>query len=684
MTYTHTDSLRPGAVIEYLQNNQPIIGWVQEVQNGRVRIVNINQREMKLPAVRVLPWVGPMTSEHLSRAEILDTLKTLHARRERMVADVDPMELWECAQGEINRVSIGWIAGLLWDDPDVDQTAALGRKLLQTRTHFKFSPPSFEIYSRESVETRLEEMRRTQERERLVGFGQAFFKELWETSRTGKPSPQSPDPDIADKLTDLLLDRIALRHEKETDVLWKNMTTGLPDTPFLALFLAQAWGIVPAHYNYLLEQADYVWEDETWSAPFTEDITRIRDTVLRLQQAPGCLDAVSIDSASTRDIDDGFRLERTDQGFHLEIVLAAPSLGWEFGTPLDRAVMERFTSIYLPEGTSNMLPQGLGNDFFSLHAGQTRPALILDMDLDTEGTLTRCAPRQAWVKLAANLTYTEVEKNLHTPDPDPMLKAASDLSLILRERRIEQGAVIMLQPDPCITLTASGSDVEVCMECREEEAMAQVLVSEFMILSNSAIAHWAREQELPLIFRTQNITLPQESAGIWSEPSDIYKLIKCMGPSIMETEPKRHATLATGAYAPITSPLRRYSDFINSAQVLHFLATGTSKWDKESIRSILPHLSARAQAVGKIQRYRPRYWKYLFFKQQAKKRRWSGEIVENTSHMVTISLPEEQLFLKAPKSIFGEKVRIGQRFQIRIGKVDPLNNELRIAEAWEE
>jgi exoribonuclease-2 len=157
-----------------------------------------------------------------------------------------------------------------------------------------------------------------------------------------------------------------------------------------------------------------------------------------------------------------------------------------------------------------------------------------------------------------------------------------------------------------------------------------------------------------------------------------------MGPSIMEMEPKRHATLAAAAYAPITSPLRRYSDFINSAQIAHFLDTGESKWTKESIRSVLPHLSARAQAVGKIQRYRPRYWKYLFFRQQAKNRRWSGEIVENTHNMVTISLPDEQLFLKAPKAIFGDKVRIGQRFQIRIGKVDPLNNELRIAEAWEE
>ena len=684
MTNMHLDALRPGAIIEYLQNNQPIIAWVQEVQNSRVRVININQREMKLPAARLLPWIGPITPESLSRSEILDTLKSLHAKRERMLAEVDAMELWELAQGEINRASLPWLSGLLWDNADVDQTAALGRKLLQTKTHFKFSPPHFEIYSQESVETRLEEMRKAQEKERLVGFGQAFLKELWEASQKGKPLPPDPEPDIAERLKALLLDNIALRDEKGAETLWKKMTTGIPDIPFLPLLLAQAWGIVPPHYNYLLEQADYTWADEEWSAPFTADIAAIREQVLALQGSPECLDAVSIDSASTRDIDDGFRLERTEQGFHLEIILASPSLCWEFDSPLDKAVMNRFSSIYLPEGTSNMLPQGLGTDFFSLHAGQTRPALILDMELDTTGELTRCTPRQSWVSMGRNLTYCDVEQNLMGPEPEPMLKAASELATLLREGRVKKGAVIMLQPDPVITLTASEQSTQVCMGTKEEDTQAQVLVSEFMILANSAIAQWAHDQQLPLIFRTQNITLPQESAGVWSAPSDIYKLIKCMGPSIMEMEPKRHATLAASAYAPITSPLRRYSDFINSAQIAHFLRTGESKWTKESIRSVLPHLSARAQAVGKIQRYRPRYWKYLFFRQQAKNRRWSGEIVENTHSMVTISLPDEQLFLKAPKAIFGDKVRIGQRFQIRIGKVDPLNNELRIAEAWEE
>jgi len=81
---------------------------------------------------------------------------------------------------------------------------------------------------------------------------------------------------------------------------------------------------------------------------------------------------------------------------------------------------------------------------------------------------------------------------------------------------------------------------------------------------------------------------------------------------------------------------------------------------------------------------RPRYWKYEYFRQNHKKMRWSGVIVDPGSVLVTIALPDMQMFLKAPRKIFGDKIRLGQRFAIRIGKVDPLANEIKIAEAWEE
>ena len=675
--------LRPGCIIEFLHNNQPIIAWVEEVHSNRVKIFTLNQREMKLPLSRVLPWYGPDGGEGASREEILTALRAHHARRDRLMTEIDPLEIWEMAQGELPQASIFWFADLIWDSPDVDRIAALGRKLLQTKTHFKFLPPDFEVYPEDKVERRLAELKAAQDRERLIGLGQVLLKELYDKHAKGKPVTVDPDPDVAASIRELLLTRMAWPEDKDSETVWRKMSAGLPEDQFLPLHLAQAWGIVPGHYKYLLDRAQYDWTPD-WQTLCGGEIEALKARVTARTAEPEPWAAVTIDSASTEDIDDGFHLERTESGYLLRLVLACPALEWEFGSALDKVVENRFTSLYLPEGTSHMLPVELGTGFFSLRADGSRPALVLECVLDETGKLLEFRPRQSTIRVSANLTYTGVEENLASENPDPMLDTARELTEKLRAARIADRAVIMDQPDPELVLNSSNGTTRVELHQRPGTPLAQMIVSEFMILANSGIARWAIDNEVPLLFRTQNLTLPGGSAGIWNRPEDIYRLIKNMGPSILECTPKRHATIGVDAYAPITSPLRRYSDFVNLAQVLHFLEHGRARLDQAELKELLPRLSTRIEMVNQVQRMRPRYWKALYFKQNCKKMKWSGVVVDANTHLTTVALFREQLFLKAPRAIFGDKVRVGQRFQVRIGKVDPLNNEIKVLEAWEE
>ncbi|MDY0308112.1 MAG: ribonuclease catalytic domain-containing protein [Desulfovibrionaceae bacterium] len=667
--------------MEFLQDNQPVTAWVLDVQGARLRVFTSGQRELKLPLSRALPWTGPQCSAGASRQEMLDLLRTHHGRRERLAEAVDALELWDLAQGELDEAEIDWFASLVFDTPNPDQLAALGRKLLQTKTHFKFSPPKFEIYPRETVERRQEEMRKAQERERLVGFGQVFLRGLWDAFTKRKATPPQPDAEQTQRIHDLLMTRIANPDDRDSEALWKTMSQGLPEDPFLPLYLAQAWGIVPPHFNFHLARAQYDWTPD-WAGEHAQAVEDIARRVLAGRTAP-VTSIVTIDSASTQDIDDGFSLERTASGFTLRQALACPPLGWEFGSSLDRAVLHRFTSLYLPEGTSHMLPEALGTAFFSLNAGQERPALVITFDLDENGALRSFEPAIAWIHVDANLTYAGVEADI-AAGTTAMLGSARDLAALLRAQRIHDHAVIMDQPDPRLVL--SGDPANPTVEVRQSVSTpeAQMIVSEFMILANKAMAAWALDNDVPLLFRTQNITLPAESAGVWSEPTDIYRIINNMGPSILECEPKRHATIGAKAYAPVTSPLRRYSDFLNMAQILAKLTGQGRLLTKDELERLLPILSSRAEMTGQVQRMRPRYWKCEYFRQNHKKTRWSGIIVDAGPVLVTISLPDMQLFLKAPRKIFGDKIRLGQRFAIRIGKVDPLNNEIKIVEAWEE
>jgi len=673
--------LQPGCIMEFLQDNQPVVAWVLDVQGPRLRVFTAGQRELKLPLSRALPWVGPQCAAGSSRQDMLDLLRTHNGRRERLAEDVDALEIWDLAQGEVDEAQIDWFASLVFEDPSPDQLAALGRKLLQTKTHFKFSPPGFEIYALETVERRQEELRRAQERERLVGFGQVFLRGLWDIFCKRKNALPQPDEEQVQRIRELLMTRISNPDDRDSDALWKTMSQGLPDEPFLPLYLAQAWGIVPPHFNFHLARAQYDWEPG-WADAHNDAVNAQRERVLAARTEPAA-SIVTIDSATTQDIDDGFTLERGEDGFTLRLALACPCLEWEFGSPLDRAVVHRFSSLYLPEGTSHMLPEALGTGFFSLGAGEDHPALLITFDLDAEGGLKGCVPEVTWVHVDANLTYAGVESDI-AASPQGMMHHARDLARLLRQARIREHAVIMDQPDPRLVLRGDAASPEIEVVHSESTPEAQMIVSEFMILANKAMASWALETGTALLFRTQNITLPAESAGVWSEPTDIYRIINNMGPSILECEPRRHATIGAKAYAPVTSPLRRYSDFINMAQIAARLTGKGRLLNQSELEGLLPVLSSRAELVGQVQRMRPRYWKYEYFRQNHKKMRWSGVIVDPGSTLVTIALPDLQLFLKAPRKIFGDKIRLGQRFSIRIGKVDPLNNEIKIVEAWEE
>lgn len=151
----------------------------------------------------------------------------------------------------------------------------------------------------------------------------------------------------------------------------------------------------------------------------------------------------------------------------------------------------------------------------------------------------------------------------------------------------------------------------------------------------------------------------------------------------METLPKKHATLAVSGYSPITSPLRRYADFLNMAQLCHYLIEGHALWNAEELSDLADSLRLRLQTVIKIQRFRPRYWKLLYLLQN--KKQWhSSVVVDDSGPLATLAMPDIQINVRVPKPMLGDKLYPGQMFKIRFNRIDPLTNELRVAEALEE
>ena len=695
-----------GCIVEFLEGNAVHLALVIEEGGGKVRLLLPNRRETRLGTSRLLPWSGPQLPGPLpGREEAVRLLDDVRKRREALAAAVPVAELWEMAQGELAEAPAQWFAELSGSDPDVDSIAAHGRALLACKSHFRFQPPVFQIFDAETVERRLHEQQEREEREALTVGGATFFRLLWDVAcrkRTLPPapdadghggSPEWPAPEVAQRLRKLLFDCMANPDNQEHDTLWRMLSKGLPDVPHLPVQLLMAWGEVPPHYNFWFDRAGYEPGDQWW----THWTDEVEDCAAQSREMPleRCdLPFISIDSASTRDVDDAFFLEdRPDGGFLLTLALACPALCWPFGSPLDKAVLRRGTSIYLPEGDCHMLPETLGTDVFSLWAGEDRPAFCVRVAVDAEGVAAPCEVFMARVKLAANLTYRDTQAVLDArrtgaPLPDnpaaPFAEALARAHAFERARqaaRIRGGAVVMDRPEPVIRLEGEDAQTVVHLEPGENCPDSQSAVAEMMILASAAVADWAAARSLPLLHRTQDVALPREYAGVWTRPEDMTRIMRALAPSSLEVQARPHAALGLPRYAPVTSPLRRYPDLVNEAQIAHFLQHGVPRWEAGALTELLVSLNAALEAAGQIQRFRPRYWKLLFFRQQGDKVWWPGTITEENDVFANVSLPDQGIFLRGKRRQFDERACPGTAVEVRIGRVNPLYNEIMLLEA---
>ena len=322
------------------------------------------------------------------------------------------------------------------------------------------------------------------------------------------------------------------------------------------------------------------------------------------------------------------------------------------------------------------------------------PALIVRIRLSESGEIREVEPKLHRLESCANLTLETCEALLQTEDNTApaqekvagqvtMLQTALKLAHLLLQRRIADGAVITERPDPDIQLQGSGEDTRVSIGNGVQAPLSHLVVGEFMILCNGAAASWAVERNIPMLYRTQDVALPREFAGIWTQPHDISRVVRALPPASLDTAPKKHAGLGLAAYANITSPIRRYADLLSQGQMLHFLKNGKPLYDRAELNGLLPLLSASMDAVTQVQRLRPRYWKLLFFRQQGDKLWWDAVVSDENDAFVTVALPWAQLLVRGRRRQFDDKTYPGQEIQVRLGKVNPLLNEIQILEVRE-
>lgn len=353
-----------------------------------------------------------------------------------------------------------------------------------------------------------------------------------------------------------------------------------------------------------------------------EEAKKLEDAAVSEADTKGRLDLRSlpiftIDSASTKDIDDAISLTRTPEGgFELGVHIADVSHYVRPGTETDNEAFRRVTSVYYADQVVPMLPKALSNGICSLNEGELRLAFSCLMRLDNNGELTDYRFVKSVIRSRVKGVYSEINALLAgSTDPELQAKYAevSEQLPAMKELyghrarlRRERGCMDIESGEVKLILDEEGRCIDVQKRTSGE---SEAMIEEFMLLANQCAAHFARVKQIPFVYRVheepnaeklerlhalltacgindhfaKDVPAPKElSAILEGVRGTAYEqiintgMLRCMSKAQYEAKPKGHYGLVLKDYAHFTSPIRRYPD-LAIHRILTDLLSGTDK-----------------------------------------------------------------------------------------------------------
>jgi ribonuclease R len=346
---------------------------------------------------------------------------------------------------------------------------------------------------------------------------------------------------------------------------------------------------------------------------------------------------LTIDPADARDHDDALSVRALEDGrFELGVHIADVAHYVQEGSPLDVEALDRGTSVYLVDRVVPMLPHPLSSDLCSLVPGQDRLAMSVLFTVTGDGLVEGTKMVRTVIRSRHRLSYQDAQAILDGGDaPKDLAQALHTLrrlSRVYRSERRDRGSIDFDLPESRVVLNASGEPTDVQRVLRLE---AHRLVEDLMILANEAVARFAGEQKLPLLYRIHERPNPERLAGLRQlgatfgytvpdrrlKPLDIAKLVAAMKGKPQEqlvttvalrsmkqaaysAENRGHFGLASEAYLHFTSPIRRYPDLVVHRQLGCWLDNPKSarKMDRRKLEEMAEHTSDRERRAERAER----------------------------------------------------------------------------------
>ena len=314
------------------------------------------------------------------------------------------------------------------------------------------------------------------------------------------------------------------------------------------------------------------------------------------------------------------------------------------GTALDKNAWHNTTSVYTATKIFPMLPDHLSTNLTSLNLNKDRLALVIEMDLDADGSLLNSTVYRAFVCSHAKLAYNNIapwlEKGGKVPEAISVVSGLAENLLLqdkaaqsLKKLRHIRGALTLETVE-----TKPIFDRDQIKELiTEDKNRAKEIIEDFMIVANGITARFLSTHGFPSIRRVMRTPkrwdriveiaenhqyeLPYEpdlkaleeflvhaKAANHMRFSDLsLAVIKLLGSgeyvaeSSDETVPG-HFGLDVKDYAHSTAPNRRYSDLLTQRLLKAALEGKPIPYAKEEMDELALHCTKSEDIAAKVER----------------------------------------------------------------------------------
>lgn len=166
------------------------------------------------------------------------------------------------------------------------------------------------------------------------------------------------------------------------------------------------------------------------------------------------IEFVTIDPASSTDLDQALHVQREDDGYLVHYAIADVGHWVEPGSPIDVEAHKRGQTLYAPGARIPLHPPALSEDAGSLLAdGRPRPAVLWSHHLDADGHVRHATVERAMVLNRHKLDYEGVQADLDAGRAHPSIALLPEVGMRRARIERERGGISLNLPDQEIVET---------------------------------------------------------------------------------------------------------------------------------------------------------------------------------------------------------------------------------------